>query len=104
MKLTEAKRLFFKLRTENRIEVCEEHVLLDHPEREWSVAEVFSLVKGPGRFQDTRDLNFIGERFYWRTKDVLGNAVRLVTQFEEDDRGQLILVISVGEREHVKAR
>ena len=98
MNLADAKRLFFELRALNRIDVCEEHVIEDHPERGYSFDEVVGLVKASGTFQDTTDRTFLGERFYWRTKDIDGNDVRLVVEFERDDVGQFILVISAGER------
>ena len=98
MNLTEARRLFFDLRKENRIDVCEDHVINDHPEREYSVDEVINLIKGSGVFQDTTASQYKGERFYWRTKDILDNSIRLVIEFEEDEAGQLILVVSAGER------
>ena len=98
MNLADAKRLFFKLRAANRIDVCEDHVIGDHPERGYSVGEVVLLVKAPGNFHDTTDPNLTGERFYWRTRDIYENDVRLVIEFEEDQSGQLILVVSAGER------
>ena len=98
MKLTKAKKLFFKLRKAERINVCEEHVIDDHPEREYTFDEVINLVKAPGRFEDTTDLLHSGSRFYWRTKDIFENLVRLVIEFEEDEEGKLILVVSAGER------
>lgn len=98
MNLTEAKRLFFKLRAQNQIDICEEHITGDHPEREYTFDEVVSLVKAPGVLQDTNDPVFSGERFYWRTKDVLERNIRLIVEFEQDENGQLILVISAGER------
>lgn|GEM_PF-2806745 len=98
MNLKEARRLFFKLRSENRIDVCEDHVIGGHPERGYSMDEVVSLVKGSGRLQDTTERRFVGDRFYWRTKDLQENAVRLVVEFDEDNAGQVILVISAGER------
>ena len=98
MNLADAKRLFFKLRAANRIDVCEDHVIGDHPERGYSVGEVVLLVKAPGNFQDTTDPNLTGERFYWRTRDIYENDVRLVIEFEEDQSGQLRLVVSAGER------
>lgn len=99
MRLNEAKQLFFKLRAENRIDVCEWHVIEDHPERGYTIDEVLSLVKAAGSIRDTTDMNFLGKRFYWRTSDVEGNRVRLVVEFDKDDHGQLILVISAGEME-----
>ena len=98
MKLKEAKKLFFKLRAENRIDVCEEHVIDDHPERGYTTAEVLSLVKAAGSLTDTTDTNFLGKRFYWKTNDVEANRVRLVVEFDKDENGQLILVVSAGER------
>lgn len=98
MRLSEAKKLFFRLRKANRIDVVEEHVVDDHPEREYTVDEVVWLVKSSGKFEDTTDPNFLGERFYWRTKDYQSKFVRLVIEFEEDEQGQLILVVSAGER------
>ena len=98
MDLTNARRLFFKLRAINRIDVCEVHVVHEHPERGYSVDEVVFLIKALGTFHDTTDSNFLGERFYWRTKDVYGNSVRLVIEFEEDESGDLIFVISAGDR------
>jgi hypothetical protein len=98
LRLTDAKRLFFELRKHDRIDVVEEHVINDHPEREYTLEEVILLIKGSGNLQDTTDPNFKGERFYWRTKDLAENKVRMVIEFEEDDEGQLILVISAGER------
>jgi hypothetical protein len=96
--LTDARRLFFELRAKNRIDVCEDHVIGDHPERGYSLDEVVRLVKTSGIFQDTTERTFLGERFYWRTKDIDGYDVRLVVEFENDETGQLILVISAGER------
>ncbi len=98
MRLIDAKRLFFKLRGENRIDVSEDHVIDDYPERGYTVDEVIALVKAPGTFHDTTDPKYAGKRFYWRTKDIFENYVRLVVEFEEEDSGQLILVISAGER------
>lgn len=98
MKLSEAKRLFFELRKQNRIDVCEEHVIGDHPERGYTVDEVIQLAKAPGQLQDTNDSQYKGERFYFRTKDLDEKFVRLVVEFEENDEGKLILVISAGER------
>ncbi len=99
MKLSDAKKLFFELRKRNRIDVCIDHVVDDHPERGYSFDEVVSLLKNThGRFQDTTDLNLRGVRFYWRTKDILGKNLRLVIEFETDEDGKLILVVSAGER------
>ena len=98
MKLVDAKQMFFQLRSANRIDVCENHIVEDHHERGFSVDEVVSLVKSAGIFQDTTDLRYLGERFYWRTKDLWNNDVRLVIEFEEDELGKLILVVSAGER------
>ena len=92
------QKLFFELRKLNRIDVCEEHIVGDHPERGYSFGEVLGLVKGQGVLQDTKDLQYRGERFYWRTNDIVGKRVRLVIQFERDEDGELILVISAGER------
>ena len=99
MKLSDAKRLFFGLRAENRVEVCEEHVIGAHPERAYTVDEVISLIRASGIFQDSTDPKYLGERFYWRIKDVTENDVRLVIEFDEDEDGQLILVVSAGERQ-----
>lgn len=97
--LAEAKLLFFSLREINRIEVCEEHVLYEHSDRNYSFDEILNLVKNPfDQFQDTTDKNFRGNRFYWRTKDVNEKRVRLVIEFARDEKGQLILVVSAGER------
>lgn len=98
MKLRESKKLFFDFRKQNRIDVCETHVIGEHPERAYSIDEVKSLVKEAGTLQDTTDSQHRGERFYWRTKDLAGNKVRLVVEFEKDEIGQLILVVSAGER------
>lgn len=98
MRLLEARKLFFELRSASRIEVCEEHVIGDHPERGYSIEEVVNLVSSSGKFENTNNEQYLGRRFYWRTKDVLGKKVRLVIEFEEDENGQLILVISAGER------
>ncbi|MCX6128124.1 MAG: hypothetical protein NTX25_03555 [Proteobacteria bacterium] len=99
MKLTDAKALFFLLRSKNRIDVAEDHVIRDHAERGYSVEEVFLLVKSKsGKFEDTTDPNFRGERFYWRTKDLSGKSLRMVIEFDKDEDGHLIIVISAGER------
>jgi hypothetical protein len=98
VKLNDAKRLFFQLRQQNRIDVAEDHVIGDHPERGYTIDEVIGLVKTTGHMEDTTDLQWKGERFYWRTKDVLQKQVRLVIEFEEDEDGELIFVVSAGER------
>lgn len=99
MNLTDAKRVFNELRKMNRIDVCTEHVVNDHSERGYTFDEVVSLVKNvQGKLEDTTDKRFRGSRFYWRTKDLDENFVRLVIEFEEDDHGRLILVVSAGER------
>lgn len=98
MNLIEAKRLFFNSRKLGRIEVCEDHVVGDHPERAYSVDEVVNLINSVGRLQDTTDPEYKGHRFYWRTKDLLGNSVRLVVEFDSDEHGMLIVVVSAGER------
>ena len=99
MNLTQAKRLFFKLRKEGRVDVCEKHVISDHLERGYTIHEVINLVMTVyGHFEDTSDLRYKGERFYWRTEDVFENRVRLVIEFDEDEDGQLILVVSAGDR------
>jgi len=83
----------------NRIDVCTEHVIDGHPERGYTFDEVVSLVKAArGTFEDTTDIQFRGARFYWRTQDIDEHLVRLVIEFEEDDQGNLILVVSAGER------
>ncbi len=100
MNLTEAKKQFHALRKLNRIDVCTDHVIDDHPERGYTFDEVVSLVKmGQGTFEDTTDAQYRGVRFYWRTKDIDENSVRLVIEFEEDDQGKLILVVSAGGRQ-----
>ena len=85
MKLTDAKTLFFDLRNRNRIEVCIDHIIGDHPERGYSFDEVVNLIKSAGYLQDTHDRKYLGVRFYWRTKDVLEHKVRLVIEFESDN-------------------
>jgi hypothetical protein len=96
--LSDAKKEFFKLRKIRRIQVCEEHVIDDHPERGYTVDEVVNLVLGFGTFEDTNDPRYIGDRFYWRTKDLSENLMRLVIEFDEDEVGNLIFVVSAGER------
>lgn len=99
MNLSEAKRTFHELRKRNRIDVCVDHVIGDHPERGYSFDEVVSLVKkAQGTFEDTNEMQYRGSRFYWRTRDIDENSVRLVIEFDEDDQGKLILVVSAGER------
>ena len=98
MKLLDAKRLFFQLRKLNRIDLAENHVVNHHRERGYSVGEVLNLVKALGTFHNTNDQQFLGTRFYWRTKDIVGKKVRLVIEFENDEEGHLILVVSAGER------
>jgi hypothetical protein len=97
--LREAKKLFFDLRELRRVDVCEEHVIVDHKERGYSLEEVVNLILArSGRFEDTTDPQFQGLRFYWRTKDSDNKSVRLVVEFDCDKDGQLILVVSAGER------
>ena len=79
--------------------MCDGHVINDYPERGYTIAEVLSLVKAAGSLSDTTDTKFLGERFYWKTRDVEGHRVRLVVEFDKDENGHLILVVSAGERE-----
>lgn len=99
MKLTEARALFFKLRDENRIDIAEEHVIWEHAERGYSVDEIIMLIRSKsGRFADTDNMRYKGSRFYWWTNDLSGKSLRMVIEFDEDEEGQLIVVVSAGER------
>lgn len=60
--MSEAKRLFIKLRKANRIQIYEDHVISGHPERNYSIDEVLNLVrKASGKFEDTNDASYLGK-------------------------------------------
>jgi hypothetical protein len=72
--------------------------LYEHSHRNYTYEEILNLVKSIGILQNSNSAKYLGHRFYWRTKDISNHNVRLVITFEEDEGGQLILVISAGER------
>ncbi len=70
MKLTDARKLFDKLRENGRVTIAEEHVLNEHKSRGYSVSEIITLVCNKnGVLQDTNNREYLGIRFYWRTHD-----------------------------------
>ncbi len=105
MKLTDARKLFNELRKNGRVAIAEEHVLKEHKSRGYSVTEILSLIcVKDGVLQDTTSRQYLGVRFYWRTQDLLDHDVRFVIEFEEDEEGKLILVVSAGERNVKKSQ
>lgn len=77
----------------------EGHIFDDYPERGHSMAEVIKLIcNKSGILEDTTINEYRGSRFYRRTEDSSNLRIRFVIEFDEDEQGKLILVISAGER------
>lgn len=95
MKLNEAKKVFHAIRRdENRVFV-DEHAYADYPDRKFTEQEVIKLISNTkGQFQDTDDSDYLGKRFFWRTKDLSNRWIRIVLELDKDEEGNFILAIS----------
>lgn len=95
MKLTEAKKIFHRIRKDKSRIFVTEHAYDDYPERAFTEQEVVKLLMNiKGSVEDTTDSRFRGERFYWRTKDLRERDVRIVFEIDEDESGNLVVAIS----------
>jgi hypothetical protein len=93
LNLSVARQLFDTLRSSGRIRI-KPHTHRDHPERKFTVFEVYSLVVGKGHLK----LNHVGnpapDSFVWQCKDDLDRNCELAVVFDTDESGDLIVVIS----------
>ena len=93
LNLNVARQLFDTLRSSGRIRV-KPHAHKGHPERNFTVFEVYSLVVGKGHLK----LNHVGNpapnSYVWHCKDNLDRNCELAVVFDTDEVGNLIVVIS----------
>lgn len=93
MKLTDARKKFDQLRrTRGRI-LVRKHAWKDWPKRKFTVGEIVELVMGDGHLK----MNHVDRPttpFVWHCKDQDEEPCTLAVDFQEDESGDLIVVVS----------
>ncbi len=92
MKLSEARRLFARLRDLDAIEI-RRHAWKDHPERGFSPLELVRLIKARGNLQDNKYPTAVTGSFLWICRDDDGRKTEMAIVFERNESGEMIMVI-----------